>query len=489
MPESAPAAGESRSPASVLSSIRDVLGLAPDATDPGVPSLEALLRCTRRRLLASARYLGLTGIHRLTKNALAARFQEALYGLIAAGDAEQEVPAPHRFDLGRPTEPAVEVEHIPWGYGENRVTAMVVDPERLFVCWEVTDEAIERARGGLGPGGQDAWLALRVYDVTNRIFDGTNAHGYFDHGVSRADRQWFFFIGKPTSTAVVELGLKSDEGYFVRIARSGRADFPRREPLSPGGVEWLTVRDASGEIGEPAPDVGSPAVTPGGIGWTAHVEAVRVWDIRRTHGEVEGGWVLREESFGTDWERALEWEGPVIHTSWEAGPFTYPVEVPPSVEERYGGTVTVRVVDGRTHVVHGPWRVVIRGVAARAERKVLATWELHRSWEAHGGVIAGGGPPGGTAAGGASERLAASELRLGGASELYRRGASELLRWGASELLYSGASERRFRGASEQRHAGASERQHLGASEGHGASWLRHPGAGAATTVASRPRR
>src|SRR5215831_5590714 len=132
MPESAPAAGESRSPASVLSRIRDVLGLAPGETDPGVPSLEALLRCTRRRLLASARYLRLKGIHRLSKDALAAWLQEALHGLAAAGVAEQEVAAPHRFDLGRPTETAVEVEHIPWGYGENRVTAMVVDPERLY---------------------------------------------------------------------------------------------------------------------------------------------------------------------------------------------------------------------------------------------------------------------------------------------------------------------------------------------------------------------
>jgi hypothetical protein len=53
---------------------------------------------------------------------------------------------------------------------------------------------------------QDAALTLRVYDVTNRIFDGTNAHHYFDHSVSRTDRQWFFFIGRPSSTVIVELG-------------------------------------------------------------------------------------------------------------------------------------------------------------------------------------------------------------------------------------------------------------------------------------------
>ena len=135
---------------------------------------------------------------------------------------------------------------------------MAVDAERLFVYWEATDDAIARARTGLGAGGPGAWLDLRVYDVTGRLFDGTNAHEYFDQKVERDDRQWFFTIGKPTSTAVVELGMKSLEGYFVRIVRSGRAEFPRREPVPPGGTEWLTVHTASGPVTPPAS--GGPAL-------------------------------------------------------------------------------------------------------------------------------------------------------------------------------------------------------------------------------------
>ena len=80
---------------------------------------------------------------------------------------------------------------------------MVVDPERLFVYWEVTDDAIAAARArARRRRARDAWLNLRVYDITGRLFDGTNAHSYFDHGVERRDRQWFFDIGKPTSSAV-----------------------------------------------------------------------------------------------------------------------------------------------------------------------------------------------------------------------------------------------------------------------------------------------
>jgi len=72
----------------------------------------------------------------------------------------------------------------------------------------------------------------RVVVVRNgRLFDGTNAHSYFDHRVERHERQWFFGIDKPTSATCVELGLKSDEGYFVKIVRSGRVEFPRNEPV------------------------------------------------------------------------------------------------------------------------------------------------------------------------------------------------------------------------------------------------------------------
>jgi hypothetical protein len=490
---------DSASPRVVLSRVRELRGLARDGDAGGLdlspPSLEDLLGHTRRVLLECARCVGLTGIHRLTKAALARRVQEELVRLAAQAGPTEPADAPRKFDLGFTPAGADKQEDIPWGYGQDRVTAMAVDPERFYVYWEVTDQTLEQARGALGPGGRGAWLNLRVYDVTNRIFDGTNAHHYFDHAVSRTDRQWFFFIGRPSSTVVVEVGLRSDEGYFVSVARSGRTDFPRREPAPPGRVEWLTVLSATGEVGEPATDNReAPAVIGSGAWPTDQPEPVRVWDIRRTHGGWE--WIIRDESFGApreewgEWvhERTIEWEGPVITSAWEAGPFPYPVEPARYVEERHEGPTTVRSVDGKSHIVHGPWRVVIRGLGARAERRILAVWEVHRSWVAHPGVAArtvGGvaSTPGGSEQVilGASELhwRAASEVRLGGASEIYLLGASEVRYLGASERFYAGASEWRYLGASERRERGASELRYLGASEWRerGASEIRYAGA------------
>jgi hypothetical protein len=143
------------------------------------------------------------------------------------------------------------------------------------------------------------------------------------------------------------------------------------------------------------------------------------------------------------------------------------------VWETYGGGSRTFQVDGRTHVVFGPWQVVVRGIGAYGGRRVLSRWVVYRSFEVEGmgetsSTGAGKRPIGSSAflVGGSERRFrAASELRLSGASELLYRGASERRLGGASERAYAAASERWMRGASERRFRGASERRLGGASE------------------------
>jgi hypothetical protein len=407
----------------------------------------------------------------------------------------EERAAIAKLDLGPAAREERPVEDIPWSYGQDRVTAAAVDPDRLYVYWEVTDEAIARARKGLGAGGEHAWLNLRVYDTSDLIFDGTNAHSYFDQRLERWDRQWFFQIGKPSSTAHVEVGAMSPEGYFVRIARSGRVDLPRSEAPPWSEAEWMTVLPGTGEVrraGAPsaavAPRNGVPAHAAPGPEAGAFTP-IPLWILREhlgegavhVHGWMEGPWERVEwrEADGSSWfelQRGLQWEGPLVATTWEAGPFRYPVEVePPRRQQWQGGSFAYRVGDV-THVVYGPWQVVIRNLGAHQGRAVLSRWTVYRSWVADQGREVRTALTGNTSAPrsgsselalGASERLwlSGSEVRLGGASEIWRMGASEVRFRGASETLYAGASEVRFRGASEVRFRGASELRLGGASE------------------------
>lgn len=418
---------------------------------------------------------------------------------------------PPRPDGGAP-EPAAraaraEPEHIPWGYGRDRVTAAAIDPDRLYVYWEATDEGIAHARAALGPAGAEAWLVVRVSDVTGVLFDGTNAHHSFDHRVERGDRQWFFGVNRPTSSVVVELGLRSAAGGFARLARSSRVEFPRTEPIAWAPPEWMTVVAETGEVrpaGTGAPGwpaagsgqgpadrfVGGPGPGAEDDRHAPSFSPIPLWIVRDPvsgHAAwvrelTDHGWerVEWQEVHGEGWFELLgrvEWQGPRTVTSWEAGPFSDPVEVQPPTHEAWEGSSVAYQVGGVTRVVHGPWQVVIRNLGAHASRQVLGTWRVFRSWVTDGGKEVQQAPaarsrpaPGASEqvlVGGASERAWAggSELRLGGASEVWRLGASEVRFAGASERLLAGASERIVRGASEQVARGASEWAQRGGSE------------------------
>jgi len=507
MPESSPAADN------LVSEILALIGR--EGTEGTSSPVDLFASATKKQLLDCAARLGLKGVSKLSRDDLAGRIQVAFAGLAEGADpvlAPAGATAPvnggngggsftHKFDLGPTKEAEAMPKDIPWGYNHDRITAMAVDPARLYVYWEVTDGAIAAARAGLGGAGERAWLNVRVYDITGRLFDGTNAHSYFDHHVERHERQWFFGIDKPTSTTCAEVGLKSEEGYFVKIARSGRVEFPRNEPSGDGSVEWMSVRGSNvgsrfagapgargvgpgpgGGGGEAGPGgtggpggPGGPGGAPGGDEWQDWTQYAG-FPVPRGHRLYGRSW-QRYEASGeqwSEWSRA-DWVGPTLRTEWEAGPFTYPVDAPEgSIEVFDNGEVAVRTEGGRTHVMYGPWQVVIRGIGARAERRVLGTWEYRRQVAVEGGVermttVGGGYAPGSSEwmMMGASERawMGASEMLFRGASELWLLGASEMLFGGASERAFLGGSELRFRGASERRLAGASELRLGGATE------------------------
>ena len=468
---------------------------------PGTVDAAFLRDLTQKQLQELAKRLAIPGYSRLNKDALAGRIWVEVEPVLADGvahvaDTEEphlrnvpgrDIPVIQRFEAVPLPEPIhdgpVVAKEIPWGYARDRVTAMPVDPERLFVYWEVLEDSIAKARIQLGNGGASAWLNLRLYDTTGRIFDGSNAHSVRDQLVDRTSRQWFFDIGKPTAEMFVEVGLLSSEGYFVRVARSGRIEFPRREAVAWSEPEWMTVRVATGHVersnvrsqmkstGSAHP--AAPTPPPG-------MEGLPTWVLKQVDWQDVARFALSAPEQRVEWEelrtegtvafhRRISWESPTMITSWESGPLSYPVEVPLPVRESFVGKTRVFKTGDRTHIVYGPWQVVIRGLGAHHSRVVLSRWEVFRSWQTHSehdveevtlGPAVGGGV-------GASERLlrgssersyaGGSELRLGGSSELHFLGASEVRMGGASEIMYAGASERVLAGSSEARFLGASE--------------------------------
>ncbi len=408
-----------------------------------------------------------------------------------------------KFDIGAAPQ-RLESGELPWAYGEDRITAIVRDPDSAYLYWEITDGGIASARARLGPAGADGWCNLRVYDTTGRLFDGTNANDYFDIRVDRTDREYFLMIRRPTSTMHVEIGIKTSEGYFQGIARSGRADFPRNSPSPNTSLEWMTVasdytppaaapcrsryrgpeprlppREGAGYVdvwrAAFAPSEGAQAVQTQGP-WSgstqrrfersAHIE--RWWHLGEWRAEWRGGLRFRfTEGSAEGFER----------TTWHEGPFPLTLLDPARIAyELLGGVPAILIADGTQVTVYGPWRVTIRSFEHEPQRRVLGTWSMHwvvattpmiERWGFTIERIRISGFERQQVVLGASEQHVLLER---GASEMWRLGGSERLWLGASERALGGASETAMMGASQLAFAGASALLYAGASERGGAS-------------------
>ena len=426
-----------------------------------------------------------------------------------------------KFQLGR-APVAFDGLELPWSYGDDRIVAMVRSPDSLYLYWEITDEAIQQARGRLGPAGEHGWCNLRVYDTSGRDFDGTNANDYFDVRVERGDREYFFNLHRPTAAFHVEIGIKTHEGYFQAIARSGRADFPRKGPSPNHSLEWMTVtsddappaaRPYTSRYTGPPPGSGGAyfdgraseghAPAPGAPGGGGAYSETRTFtwshpasaEVRWEGPWIEGGW-------RTEWR--LRWVGgragestlPIENAQWVVGPFPLAMLDAGRLEVRFVGDNRVVLENHASGLeVFGPWEVRIQSFPTGGERRTLGSWRVHwvrvepakveRWWAAFerarlnawtaARTIGGASESRALAWGGASEmwRMGASErwslgasewLAMGG-SEVARVGASELLYGGASALLYGGASGMAWGGGSELAWGGASEMLYAGASE------------------------
>jgi hypothetical protein len=410
-----------------------------------------------------------------------------------------------KFELG-PAASSLDSGELPWGYGVDRITAIVRDPESAYLYWEITDEGIASARSRLGPAGADGWCNLRVYDTTGREFDGTNANDYFDIRVERADREYFLMIRRPTSTMHAEIGIKTHEGYFQAIARTGRAEFPRNGPSPHTALEWMTVTS------DDAPPAASPYQSrysgpEPGLPERAGAGYVDVWraayapsmpqepnaphenasssgaGVHRTFdrsAHIERWWHLDE--WRSEWRGGLRFTrriGPVgeMTAFWHEGPFRVDLIDPERIAIELLGEAPVHLnAEGLEFTVFGPWRVTIQSFEVEPHRRVLATWamrwvrattpmierwgfglqrEFLEGYEREQIVL------------GASERHALLER---GASERWRLGASERMWLGASEWLAAGGSETLFLGGTQWGFAGASAFAYVGASERIGAS-------------------
>jgi hypothetical protein len=128
-------------------------------------------------------------------------------------DLASEKPAGVEGKEKRP--PLSEWKIFPEEYGENYIELMTVDPHKLFVFWEVREDAREAYSGDLN---------IRIHDMTGIDTDSLSAN-YFDVKVDKRIGKRYIVVS-PAGQFSAEIGIIYD-GIFLALAKSMKVSTPR----------------------------------------------------------------------------------------------------------------------------------------------------------------------------------------------------------------------------------------------------------------------
>ena len=142
---------------------------------------------------------------------------------------------------------------------ESRVRLLPVDPYLVHAYWEIVDEDLETLRSQLGSAGAQAKPVLRFYDITCILFDGNNAHGFFDVEIDLGARNWYVHLWSPEKSYCADLGLKIPEGRFLPLLRSNLAQTPPAWPSIREEERYMHVRPTPAARGASSTQLSPPS--------------------------------------------------------------------------------------------------------------------------------------------------------------------------------------------------------------------------------------
>ena len=134
-------------------------------------------------------------------------------------------------------------QELPSYYDQDKIILQVRDPRWLHTYWELRNQTIEGLKNKLGDDFYRAKKILRVYDVTNIIFNGSNANSFFDIQYNDFANSWYIDTAGPGRSWCVDLGLMLTDGRFITILRSNVVSTPLDGPSWVTDEEWMIPED------------------------------------------------------------------------------------------------------------------------------------------------------------------------------------------------------------------------------------------------------
>jgi hypothetical protein len=133
---------------------------------------------------------------------------------------------------------------LPQQYQNSYLTAIPRDPEWVFLYWELAQNKLDEAKDRMGEGAfSTAQPVLRLLDVTEIEYNGSNAWSSADTIINGYADNWYLRVPLPDRTYIVEYGFLSSGGAFHPVLRSNPIRIPRDGISDVVDEEWATASD------------------------------------------------------------------------------------------------------------------------------------------------------------------------------------------------------------------------------------------------------
>ncbi|SDM18793.1 DUF4912 domain-containing protein [Bacillus sp. OK048] len=119
------------------------------------------------------------------------------------------------------TQPTLDYSPI-----KGELQAKLVNPNKVIVYWEASKIPGKIFHLFYNRQFEDCVHIVRIYDVTDMIFTGNNAHHSYDITVPYNKGYWFIKGLMSNRTFIAELGVKFSEKDFFPVLRSNSVQTP-----------------------------------------------------------------------------------------------------------------------------------------------------------------------------------------------------------------------------------------------------------------------
>ncbi len=154
---------------------------------------------------------------------------------------EEKSPEPEQIKLT--SSPFFDGDPLPDRYDEDIMCLMPKNPQWTYAYWEITPGKLEELKAQHGDKINGSKPTIRVYDVSLKEFDGTNANSYFDLELPHDSKDWFIGGLNPKASYIADYGFKTESGEFITALRSNAIETASDTISNNIDEEWMIVEE------------------------------------------------------------------------------------------------------------------------------------------------------------------------------------------------------------------------------------------------------